>query len=326
MGHLVGFPVTLGGFKVDGEGKDGLFRYSHQIGAFLFGLLAAGVQLPAVEVIGKGGDHFNELVDQFGSKTGTVHIDLLREKIVDRFHVRGNRLRFGRRGEGFQLLLQAGDLVISLFAKSLVFLSWQFAVCTHSSVVQLALFDFFNLALNRSSRHLCSSFSVLAAFDHLTGSKDGFVLIAPDLFKNLFIHYTVFLWYNGNIKTEEVCWMNATFDYGVSNYTEKALVETLNDLVQHVENEVVEFKLASNNFDLHKLGQYFSAISNEANLRNKKYGWLIFGVDDTTHEFRGTNYKNNPVSLEKLKLEIAKETTGAISFMDIFVVHPLSSE
>ena len=85
------------------------------------------------------------------------------------------------------------------------------------------------------------------------------------------------------------------------------MVETLNDLVQHVENEVVEFKLASNNFDLHKLGQYFSAISNEANLRNKKYGWLIFGVDDTTHEFRGTNYKNNPVSLEKLKLEIAQE-------------------
>lgn len=92
--------------------------------------------------------------------------------------------------------------------------------------------------------------------------------------------------------------MGVTFDYGVSGYTEKALVETLNDLVQHVENEVVEFKLASNNFDLHKLGQYFSAISNEANLRNKKYGWLIFGVDDTTHKFFGTNYKNNPVSLK----------------------------
>ena len=118
--------------------------------------------------------------------------------------------------------------------------------------------------------------------------------------------------------------MGATFDYGVSGYTEKALIETLNDLVQHTENEVVEFKLASGNFDLHKLGQYFSAISNEANLRNKKYGWLIFGVDDTTHEFCGTNYKNNPASLEKLKLDIAKETTGAISFMDIFVVYPLS--
>ena len=40
MGYLVGFPVTLGGFKVDGEGEDGLFRYRHQIGALLFGLLA----------------------------------------------------------------------------------------------------------------------------------------------------------------------------------------------------------------------------------------------------------------------------------------------
>lgn len=69
--------------------------------------------------------------------------------------------------------------------------------------------------------------------------------------------------------------MGTTFDYGVSGYTEKALVEILNDLIRHVENKVVEFKLASNNFDLHKLGQYFSAISNEANLRNKKYGWLI---------------------------------------------------
>ena len=92
MGHFVGFPVTLGGFKVDGEGEDGLFRYSHQIGALLFGLLVAGVQLPAVGVIGNGGDHFNELVDQFGSKTGIVHIDLLREKIVDHFHVRRSRL------------------------------------------------------------------------------------------------------------------------------------------------------------------------------------------------------------------------------------------
>ena len=151
-----------------------------------------------------GGDHFNELLDQFGRKTGTVYIDLLREKIVDRFHVRGNRLRFGRRGEGFQLLLQASDLVISLFAKSLVFLSWQFAVCTHSSVVQLALFDFFDLASNRSSRHSCSSFSVLAAFDHLTGSKDGFVLIAPDLFKDLLRHQFQLPLRDGNGVTTEL--------------------------------------------------------------------------------------------------------------------------
>ena len=74
MGHLVGFTVTLGGLKVDGEGENGLFRYSYQIGALLFGPLAAGVQLPAIAVIGNGGDHFNELLDQFGIKTGTVYI------------------------------------------------------------------------------------------------------------------------------------------------------------------------------------------------------------------------------------------------------------
>ena len=51
MGHLVGFSITLGGFKVNGEGEDGLFRYSDQIGALLFGLLAADVQLPAVSGI-----------------------------------------------------------------------------------------------------------------------------------------------------------------------------------------------------------------------------------------------------------------------------------
>ncbi|EDP21027.1 hypothetical protein [Faecalibacterium prausnitzii] len=72
-----------------------------------------------------GGDHFNEPVNQFGSKTGTVHIELLREKIVDLFHVRRNRLGIGRRGEGFQFLLQAGDLVVCLFAKGLVAKDWR---------------------------------------------------------------------------------------------------------------------------------------------------------------------------------------------------------
>ena len=74
----------------------------------------------------------------------------------------------------------------------------------------------------------------------------------------------------------------------------------------------------------HKLGQYFSAISNEANLKNKRFGWLVFGVHDTTHAILGTNYKNNATALEKLKHDIAKETTGAISFMDILELHPVA--
>ena len=49
MGHLVGFPVTLGGFKVDGEGEDGLFRYSHQIGALLLKDRRSVLQFAPVE-------------------------------------------------------------------------------------------------------------------------------------------------------------------------------------------------------------------------------------------------------------------------------------
>ncbi len=39
------------------------------------------------------------------------------------------------------------------------------------------------------------------------------------------------------------------------------------------ENEVVEFKEAKANYDFHKLGKYFSALSNEANLKGLKSTW-----------------------------------------------------
>ena len=111
-------------------------------------------------------------------------------------------------------------------------------------------------------------------------------------------------------------------DYFTDNDSnQKALEETLSMLIARCENELVEFKEAKGNYDTHKLGQYFSAISNEANLKNKQYGWLIFGVQDKDHYIVGTNYKDMK-SLEKLKHEIATSTTGGISFMDIFEVYP----
>ena len=111
-------------------------------------------------------------------------------------------------------------------------------------------------------------------------------------------------------------------DYFTDNDSnQKALEETLSMLITRCENELVEFKEAKGNYDTHKLGQYFSAISNEANLKNKQYGWLIFGVQDKDYYIVGTNYKDMK-SLEKLKHEIATSTTGGISFMDIFEVYP----
>lgn len=46
------------------------------------------------------------------------------------------------------------------------------------------------------------------------------------------------------------------------------------------ETEFVEFKEAKLNFDFDDLGKYFSALSNETNLKGQSSGWLIFGVTD----------------------------------------------
>ena len=49
-------------------------------------------------------------------------------------------------------------------------------------------------------------------------------------------------------------------------------------LILPAETEVVEFKRAERNFDDRDLGQYFSALSNEANLKGRPCAWLVFGV------------------------------------------------
>ena len=53
----------------------------------------------------------------------------------------------------------------------------------------------------------------------------------------------------------------------------------LDVLLNDNENECVEFKQAKNSFDTDKLGKYFSAISNEAVLRNRQCGWIVFGIE-----------------------------------------------
>ena len=56
--------------------------------------------------------------------------------------------------------------------------------------------------------------------------------------------------------------------------------EILETLMQRWEYEIVEFKEAKSSYDTDKIGRYFSAISNEANLRQQQYGWLVFGVGE----------------------------------------------
>ena len=101
--------------------------------------------------------------------------------------------------------------------------------------------------------------------------------------------------------------------------TSKQLQVTLNNLRSlSAENEVVEFKEAKNTYDFTKLGKYFSALSNEANLCGKPNAWLIFGVEDKKHTIVGSQFRPNRKDLDSLKGEIANKTTNRISFIEIY--------
>ena len=99
------------------------------------------------------------------------------------------------------------------------------------------------------------------------------------------------------------------------------LLQTLSGLIDNWEDEVVEFKEANNDYDKEKIGKYFSAISNEANLKGFQFGWLVFGVRNKDKAIVGSDYRDAK-GLETLKQEIASGTTGGISFIEIYEVYP----
>ena len=99
-------------------------------------------------------------------------------------------------------------------------------------------------------------------------------------------------------------------------------MKNITEQLEHIlslpaENEVVEWKEAKNGFDFKTLGKYFSALCNEANLKNKKSAWLVFGVKNNK-SIVGTNYRKDSVKLNSLKFEIAEQTTVEISFFEIY--------
>ena len=64
------------------------------------------------------------------------------------------------------------------------------------------------------------------------------------------------------------------------------LVHRLRGLPQ--ETEWLEFKL--NFSDNHELGKYISALSNGAALSDETSAYLIWGIEDTTHDVKGTSF------------------------------------
>lgn len=99
-------------------------------------------------------------------------------------------------------------------------------------------------------------------------------------------------------------------------YTEHQLKEMIIEMIDNFENEVVEFKEARTNYSFKDIGKYFSALGNEANIRGKREGWLIFGVANNK-DIVGTSYRNDG-GLQNLKKEIVGGTNERLTFMEIY--------
>ena len=88
--------------------------------------------------------------------------------------------------------------------------------------------------------------------------------------------------------------------------------ETLIKLLKlSTENEVVEFKEAKTQYNKDNLGEYFSALSNEANLKGKPNAWIIFGIKNNK-SIVGTIISDD--QLNDYKNEMAQHTSPRISF------------
>lgn len=92
----------------------------------------------------------------------------------------------------------------------------------------------------------------------------------------------------------------------------------LDKLVSTWENEVIEFKQAGDGFSTSDIGKYFSALSNEANLRGIDSAWLIFGINNNSRTVVGTDYRPEPERLQGLKHQISEGAEPSISFRNIY--------
>lgn len=79
----------------------------------------------------------------------------------------------------------------------------------------------------------------------------------------------------------------------------KILLEELRALPK--EREWVEFK--ENNYNPQLIGEYISALSNSACLENKDFGYLVFGIENETHQIVGTLFKPNIKKIGNQELE-----------------------
>lgn len=99
-------------------------------------------------------------------------------------------------------------------------------------------------------------------------------------------------------------------------YTDNQLKEKMIQMIDDFESEVAEFKEAKSNYSFNDIGKYFSALSNEANIRGFQEAWLIFGISNNK-KFVGTEFRKQG-RLQNLKKELVNGTNERLTFMEIY--------
>jgi ATP-dependent DNA helicase RecG len=102
----------------------------------------------------------------------------------------------------------------------------------------------------------------------------------------------------------------------ITNRSEDYLRSLVNELRAHPnETEWVEFK--HNNKEPTEIGEYISALSNGAALYGKSHGYLIWGLNDETHEIVGTSFdpKCEKIGNEQLESWLLRLLTPGIMFV-----------
>lgn len=96
--------------------------------------------------------------------------------------------------------------------------------------------------------------------------------------------------------------------------TDKELANLLDELIAKYNRETRHLEFKSNYQDANSLGEYISALSNGATLDNKEYGYLFFGVNDTTLYIEGTTF--NPVA-QKVSFKLDKSSKSPNQYLEM---------
>lgn len=100
-------------------------------------------------------------------------------------------------------------------------------------------------------------------------------------------------------------------------------IDLINDLCQlSAESSWVEFK--KDNADPEVIGKRCSALSNAARIEGKEYAYMLWGIEDDTHDVTGTRFKpdQHKAGGQEFQLWLAQRLQPSIAFSFREVEHP----